>query len=76
MMSKAPVDTGKMAIWDPLRANGVAHPMAKVCQSDYESFTDSCFAADMTCGGRIPQLWIRCADPQIWECPTMIELQQ
>jgi len=31
------------------------------CDHDYESFTDCCFAADMTSGGRIPRLWVCCA---------------
>jgi len=47
--------------------------LGKSCQVDYESFTDSWLPADMTPGGRIPQAWIRCADPQPWEHPKMIE---
>ena len=45
---------------------GIPHtcvPMAAedICQPDYESFTESWFPADMTPGGRIPRMWIRCA---------------
>ena len=29
---------------------------------DYESFTDSCFSADINAGGRIPRLRARYAD--------------
>jgi hypothetical protein len=29
---------------------------------DYESFTDSCFSADIYGGGRIPRSWGRRAD--------------
>ena len=35
---------------------------AKICQRDYESFTDSWLAADMNPGGRIPRVWASCAD--------------
>jgi hypothetical protein len=31
---------------------------SKICQLDYESFTDSCLPADMNPGGRIPRSWV------------------
>lgn len=32
------------------------------CQSDYESFTDSCLPADMNLGGRAQRLWVSLTD--------------
>jgi hypothetical protein len=61
---RAPAERQRFGLQASLRMN---------CQLDYESFTDSWLPADMTPGGRIPHLWIRCADPQPWEHPKMTE---
>ncbi len=39
------------------------------CRRDYESFTDSWFAADKNPGGRTPHSWASCADHRKWDVP-------
>jgi len=45
----------------------------KICQRDYESFTDSWLAADKTSGGRIPRFVGMLRRPQTWDVPEMID---